>query len=237
MFSFDKTARKVSIRDILRRFRIFAKQQTHLTDHGVKINSTVLKQDYQSSETPRVDVCGAQVTNTNAEPPTDKQHICSQEIAQLETVKETVPKSSAIAANPPNSSSAPINCFDLYYPGLKDRTHSFLKGLSAPNRALMASATIETNKFYQEHDKAFRDFETQLIRDLFVSETSLFLTTDEFTERIEEVMSKNKIYQEMRSTVLQLRIRRHYYDGIIKSLEYPITPSSLSRQAIEGVHS
>ncbi|POW06626.1 hypothetical protein PSHT_10354 [Puccinia striiformis] len=153
----------------------------------------------------------AQVTNTNAEPPTDKQHICSQEIAQLETVKETVPKSSAIAANPPNS--------------------------SAPNRALMASATIETNKFYQEHDKAFRDFETQLIRDLFVSETSLFLTTDEFTERIEEVMSKNKIYQEMRSTVLQLRIRRHYYDGIIKSLEYPITPSSLSRQAIEGVHS
>ncbi|KAI9627468.1 hypothetical protein H4Q26_017371 [Puccinia striiformis f. sp. tritici PST-130] len=84
----------------------------------------------------RVDVCGAQVTNTNAEPPTDKQHICSQEIAQLETVKETVPKSSAIAANPPNSSSAPINCFDLYYPGLKDRTHSFLKGLSAPNRAL-----------------------------------------------------------------------------------------------------
>ncbi|POV99930.1 hypothetical protein PSHT_13325 [Puccinia striiformis] len=210
--------------------RISAKQKNHLTDQGVRINSSVLQQDYQST---CVDVCSAQVTNNNAEQPVDKQHVRSQEITQLKTVKETGPKSPTIAATPLNSSFDPINCFDRYYPGLNDQTHSFLKGLSAPDSALMASTTIETNKFYQEHYKAFLAFETQLIRDLFVSEISLFLTKDEFTERIEEVMSKNKTYQEIQSTVLQLRIKRHYYDGIVKSMENPITPSSLSRPAIK----
>ncbi|KAI9629387.1 hypothetical protein KEM48_013053 [Puccinia striiformis f. sp. tritici PST-130] len=170
--------------------------------------------------------------NNDAEPPVDEQHVYSQEITQLKTVKETGPKSPSIAANPLNSSLDPINCFDCYYPGLNDRTHSFLKGLSAPDSALMASTTIETNEFYQEHYKTFLAFETQLIRDLFVSEISLFLTKEEFTERIEEIMSKNKTYQEIQSTVLQLRIKRHYYDGIVKSMENPITPSSLSQPAI-----
>ncbi|POW05277.1 hypothetical protein PSHT_10854 [Puccinia striiformis] len=146
--------------------------------------------------------------NNDAEPPVDEQHVYSQEITQPRRSKRQ--GQSLLALQP---------------------THSTAR-LSAPDSALMASTTIETNEFYQEHYKTFLAFETQLIRDLFVSEISLFLTKEEFTERIEEIMSKNKTYQEIQSTVLQLRIKRHYYDGIVKSMENPITPSSLSQPAI-----
>ncbi|KAI7935605.1 hypothetical protein MJO28_016476 [Puccinia striiformis f. sp. tritici] len=206
MLSFQKIIRKISIRKTVCKFRlvsvllhpigqidddisasqlnpirIFTNQNTHPMDRQDEINDTVINQHLQSSHISK-DVCGELAIN-----PTEE----SKDVAQLKTAKAT--------ANPPDSSSNHTTSFDCYYPGLNDRTRSFLKGLSSQDTAIMASTTIETNQLHQGYYKAFRAHETELIRNLFVSENQilLFCGVVDFLQRIEEVMSKNEAYQEI----------------------------------------
>ncbi|OAV87761.1 hypothetical protein PTTG_29290 [Puccinia triticina 1-1 BBBD Race 1] len=111
-----------------------------------------------------------------------------------------------------------------HFPKLNQRGLEMLMDMPSEDQALMCSTTIERNEIYQQHYQYLREYETKLIKGLFLTEQALWFDTDDLVSRVERKVSEDQKFQKIQSRLLKLRIRRIHHETKATTSQKPELP-------------